>query len=222
MDKDFLTLDNNLTYKISETYIKFDLDYSESNKELIRQAFLRYVENNIEFKNSDFRKLRISIEFEKGSLKTKIITWGTVFYMGIANYGSFRAGLREIVNDVKGVSEVTVEQIKHDPNIDDNNIIRFEKRLGIPGRLNDLYRRVDSLQRNAPNYSQNELQQRLLDLKQDIADIAIILDFATRQEFIRELPVNISQNLPEPSPQSVNQLYNRYALKPNDENEYVK
>jgi len=222
MNKDIQLVDTNSTYKISETYIKFDLSFSESNKELIRQAFLRYVETNIEFKDSEFGKLRISIEFDKGSLKTKIIAWGTVVYLGIANYGSFRAGLREILHDAKSLSELTVNQLKNDPNINDNDFIRFEKRLGIPGRLNDLYKRIDSLQRNANHYSPNELQERLAEVKQDIADIIVILDFATRQQFINELPVNISQNLPEPSPQDVNQWYNRYALKPNDENDYIK
>src|SRR5690606_31644862 len=111
----------------------------EINKSKIKEAYLSQIglSSRQYLKNEQLYK--ISIEFEKGSLKTRIVVWSTAIYMGIANYGSFRAGIREIINDIKHFSEVVIDRIDDDPNISQNDIIRTEKRLGIIGRIQELY-----------------------------------------------------------------------------------
>jgi hypothetical protein len=47
--------------------------------------------------------------------------------MGIANYGSFRAGIRAIIQDSKNFSEYVVEQLEYDPEI---HVIDIFKRTG--------------------------------------------------------------------------------------------
>ena len=209
-------------YKVAETYIKFDFEFSDSNKQLVKKAYREQVRSlGILNLNADF--IKISIEFEKGSLKTRITVWGTVaaMYMGIANYGSFRAGLREIVHDVKNLTEQTVSDLKEDPQINNNDVIRFERRLGIPGRLNEIYSKIDHLERNLNNYSQNDIQGILSGIKQEIADISVVLDNQTRLQFINGLPDHLRENLPQPSESGVNFLYNKYALKHDENIEYI-
>ena len=210
-------------YKLAETYIKFDFEYTEKNIEFIRNAYVEYVRKSDKLDSIGLENLIISIEFEEGSLKTKILRWGTIgmLYMGVANYGSFRSGLREIIKDVKWISEVTVNRIQDSPQIENHHVIRFERRLGIPGRLNEIYKRIDDLERNRNNYSNNDVNNILNDIKQDIADINAILDMQTAQQFLNDLPNEYSHNLPEPDPLNVIFLYNKYALKPKDEDDVI-
>jgi hypothetical protein len=208
--------------KISETYIKFNFEFTENNKALIKEAYLEYVGRQ----SKDFLKNReeviISIEYEKGSLKVRIIAWGAAIYVGVAAYGSFRSGIREMVNDSKDFSEFVHERIKDDPNIDENNIIRLQKRTGIPGRLNEIFIQVDSLQRNLNNFTPNQVQQQLNNIKQEISNISAILNQNDRAEFLNALPPNFSNNLLQPQEEKFEYLETRYGLKPNEDIEVLE
>lgn len=209
-------------YKIGETYIKFDFEYSERNKLKIKDAYL----SQIGLTSSEYLKnehvYKISIEFEKGSLKTRIIVWSTAIYIGIANYGSFRAGVREIISDVRQFSEVVINRIDDDPNIAQNDIIRTEKRLGLPGRLQELYNRIDSYERNINNLSNVQQQAELTTIKTEIASLIELLSQQDRQAFLNELNNNYTQNLPQPNERRTNYLINRYALKPEENVEFIE
>ncbi|MGK0254424.1 MAG: hypothetical protein ACI9OE_001925 [Mariniflexile sp.] len=208
--------------KISETYIKFNFEFTENNKALIKEAYLEYVGRQ----SKDFLKNReeviISIEYEKGSLKVRIIAWGAAIYVGVAAYGSFRSGIREMVNDSKDFSEFVHERIKDDPNIDENNIIRLQKRTGIPGRLNEIFIQVNSLQRNLNNFTPNQVQQQLNNIKQEISNISAILNQNDRAEFFNALPPNFSNNLLQPQEEKFEYLETRYGLKPNEDIEVLE
>ena len=53
--------------KLSETYIKFDFEYTEINRKLIKDAYLEYTasQSRIFLKNINEEDLIISIEYEK-------------------------------------------------------------------------------------------------------------------------------------------------------------
>jgi hypothetical protein len=205
--------------KLSETYIKFDFEYTEINRKLIKDAYLEYTasQSRIFLKNINEEDLIISIEYEKGSLKTRIIVWGTSIYLVVANYGSFRSGIREMVNDSKDFSEFISHTITNDPQIDQNNIIRVQKRTGILGRLDEIFIQVDSLQRNINNLTPNQVQQQLAIIKQEIANISVVLNQNDKNAFLNALPANYSNNLPNPQDNKSQYLEHRYGLKP-DEN----
>lgn len=209
-------------YKIGETYIKFDFEYSESNKSKIKEAYL----SQIGLTSREYLKheqvYKISIEFEKGSLKTRIVVWSSTIYMGIANYGSFRAGVREIISDVRQFSEVVINRIDDDPNITQNDIIRTEKRLGLPGRLQELYNRIDTYERDINNLSNVQQQAELTAIKTEIASLIQLLSEQDKQAFLNDLNNNYSQNLPQPNQRRINYLINRYALKPDENVEFIE
>lgn len=207
--------------KISETYIKFKFEYNKTNQELIRKAYLE----QIGYSSRDFIKnkelLKISIEYEEGSLKTRIVVWTTAIYIGIANYGSFRAGIRELVNDSRRLSEYTIQNIENDQSINHADIIRTERRTGLPGRIQDLYNKIDSFEREINHLSQQEIQNRIRNIKEDVSNIFCVLQARDGQEFISELKPEYKTNLPEPNERKVHYLLSRYALKPDEEIEFI-
>lgn len=208
--------------KIGETYIKFDFEFTEGNKELIKKAYLQ----QIGYSSKDFLKyqelLKISIEFDKGSLKTRIVLWGAAIYMGIGYYGSFRAGVREIVNNVTTFSEYVIERIDNDPDINPNNIIRSERRTGLPGRFQKLYERIGKLEINLNNLSNNEIEQELNEIRQDVANLSAVLPIQDKQSFIEELDEKYCQNLPDPNERRTDYLLNRYFLKTEENVEFIQ
>lgn len=210
--------------KLSETYIKFNFEFTEINKKLVKEAYLQYISSQSrEFlKSVSEEHLIISIEYEKGSLKTRIIAWGTAIYLGVANYGAFRSGIREMVNDSRDFSEFIYHTITNDPQIQQNDIIRIQKRTGVPGRLDEILTRIDSLERNFNNLTPNQVQQELGSIKQEIANILVVLNQNDRATLLNALPNNYSNNLPNPQDEKAQYLENRYGLKPDEEIEILQ
>lgn len=211
-------------YIIGETYIKFDFEYSDLSKSLIKKAYLEQVG----LKSRDFLKakelIKVSIEYDKGSTKTRIIIWGTVvnIYLGIGNYGDFKSGVREIINDVKSFSTYVIDHIDDDPNINQNDILNTQRRTGLPGRINELYKRIESLEQNLNDLSNNEVQIELQEIKGEIANISEVLSGQERNSFLQSIENNYKQNLPQPNNRKTTYLYNRYALKSEDDIEIIE
>ena len=210
-------------YEIGETYFKFDFEFTEKYKTLLAEIYSQKLKG----KSKEFLKLpeiKISIEFDKGSLKTKIKIWGLVatIYIGVGQYGSFRQGIREIVNDVRDFSEYVIQSTQNEPSVGQERIIRFEKRIGFTGRINDIYNRIDKLERNLNSLSQNEIREELNSIKQEVSNISVLLPDDINQQFLEDLSDDYRNNLPEPNERKVRYLVNRYALKPEDEIEFIE
>jgi len=207
--------------KIGETYLKFDFEYNNSNQILVKEAYLSQVHELSREIWKDREIFKISIEYEQGSLKTRIVVWGTALYLGIANYGSFRAGVREIINDVNTFSDFVIERIDNDPNINQNDIIRTERRTGLTGRIQELYNRIDKLERNINNLSINQSQLELRQIKQEVSNLITVLSNQDSQAFLIDLGNNYNQNLPNPNDRRTTYLINRYGIKPDKEIEFI-
>lgn len=211
-------------YVIGETYLKLDFEFNEQNQILIKETYSKYAKNISKkfLRNSEF--IKISIEFDKGSLKTIIKIWGLVatIYIGVGQYGSFRQGIRDIVQDVKNFSEYVINNFENEQQIGNERIIRNEKRTGLTGRINNIYRNVDKLERQLNTLSQQEIRNELNLIKQEISNILILLPENIQQQFLEELPNNYQSNLPGPNDRKVNYLINRYALKPDEEIEFIE
>jgi hypothetical protein len=207
--------DKIIKYKISETYIKLKIDYNSDKKQTIRGTLKQVAEKQIaDFKYKD--GLIVVIEIEKGSLKTKVVIYGTIIIQGIANYGSIRQGINQIYDDVKTISERVIESARQDDNDIDNNVIRTEKRTGLIGRLKRTLDRIEYLQTNLNNIGNNQVQEELNSLRQDLANIIELLSQEERQAILNSLPADIGNNLPQPEDNGMKHIYNLYALKPED------
>ena len=114
-----------------------------------------------------------------------------------------------------------IERIDDGPNINQNNIIRTERRTGLTGRIQDVYNRVDKLERNINNLSNNQVQSQLQQIKQEISNLIVVLPNQDGQEFLNDLGINYNQNLPNPNNQRTTYLINRYGLKPDEEIDFI-
>ena len=207
--------------KIGETYLKFNFEYNKSNQDRVKQAYLTQV---AEFEREILKSreyFKISIEYDEGSLKTRIVLWGTTIYLGIANYGSFRAGVRETINDIRWFSDNVIENIDNGPTINYNDIVRTEKRTGLTGRIQELYSKIDRLERNINNLSNIQVQNELQIIKQEVSNLIAVLPNQEGQEFLNELEQNYRENLPNPNDKRTTYLINRYGLKPDEEIEFL-
>jgi hypothetical protein len=214
--------------KVGEAYIRFDLEFNETNRFLVKEVVLRNFHKHesyrllgIEKYSIRFPSIKYSIEFDEGSLKTNIIIWATSLYIGIGQYGSFKAGLREASKDIKIVSTSIIKSLEDDPSIGTHRI-RTENRLGILGRINEIYSKIDSLERKIPEMTDSEVQNQLNIIKQDIANLSSSLPTPLKQEYLQTLDGRYSQNLPEPNQKKVNYYLSRYFLKPNEIVEFIE
>ncbi len=206
--------------KVGETYLKFDFEYNKLNQDRVKEAYLSQIDQVSSEILKDKEFFKISIEYDQGSLKTKIVIWGTAI-LGIANYGSFRAGVREIINDVNTFSDFVIKRIGDGPSINQNDIIRTERRTGLIGRIQELYNKIDRLERNINNLSNNQIQSELQQIKQEISNLIAVLPNQDSQEFLNDLGHDYNQNLPNPDDRRTSYLINRYGLKPDDEIEFI-
>jgi hypothetical protein len=205
-------------YKISETYIKLNIEYNIDNRRKIRSVLSRIAEKEIlELKYKD--DFIYYIEFDKGSLKSRVIIYGSLIIQGIIFYGELRQGLSQIYADLQTVSERVIENAKGEDNLIDNNIIRTERRTGLIGRLKRTIDRIDFLQSNLNDLGNNQVQNELALLRQNLANILELLDQQERQAVFDSLPAEIRHNLPIPEENGMEHIYNLYGLKPKDEPE---
>ncbi|MCG6190009.1 hypothetical protein [Maribellus maritimus] len=209
--------------KLGETYLKFDFEYNESNILLIKEIILTNFSELTQLKSLKRDDLKISIEFDEGSLKTRIKFWGALItiYIGIGQYGSFRAGLREIEKDMRTLSENIIERIDHNPNINSENIIRTEKRTGLTGKLKRILNRLEYLYGNTHDLSPNQWQEEIFNLKQEISNILTLLEAQEQEQFLNEIPNELRENLPQPENRKVNFYMSKYAIKPEDIVEFI-
>ena len=73
-------------YKIAEAYIKLNLEFNSNNRDKLELQLKRIIDKKLlEFKYKE--KVSYVIVIEKGSLKAKVMIYGTLIIQGIANYG---------------------------------------------------------------------------------------------------------------------------------------
>lgn len=202
-------------YKIAETYIKLNLDYGSDKKETIGRILRLIAEKQVrEFKYNE--GIEIALEIEKGSVKMKILIYGTVFISLISEYGSIRQGLTQICNDVKWISENIIGNVKQDNRDIDRIILRTEKRTGIVGRLKRTIDKIEKLQIELNDKSNTQLKAELSQMKQDLANILELLDETEQHGIINSLSDEILKDMPKPNNEGMKHIYNMYAIKPEE------
>lgn len=202
--------------KIAETYIKLDLEFNERrNREL--EKILR---NAISKSTNDFKyreTLIYEIDFDEGSTKAKVAFFA--FLNGMIFYADLKESIQTIYNDVKWLSEQVISNARQESSLINNNVIRTERRTGIIGRLNSVLKRIEYLQNNLNNFSDNQTQIELSRLYQEVANLIQLLDNLEKSTFIEALPQGVRDNLPVPNPNEVQHYVRLYAIKPDEDEE---
>lgn len=92
----------------------------------------------------------------------------------------------------------------------------------MPGRIQDVYNKIDKLERNINNLTNNQIQQELQKIKQEVSNVNAVLQNQDSQAFLDDLEDEYKHDLPNPDNRKMNYLVNRYGLKTDDEVEFLE
>lgn len=129
--------------KIAETYIHLKIEPTDIFIEKSK-AYLFYRSQSIA--NEIFHdEINVYVRVESGSYKAWVTVVGAIF-IGISQYGSFRSGIDHIVNDARTCSEHVISDFINESGVKEERIFRLERRLGIPGKIQRVLKRIDQLE----------------------------------------------------------------------------
>lgn len=207
--------------QISQSYLRFNYTFNESNRLRVKEAYIKEVHKPAIERIHHVEDFRVSIEFEEGSIKCRIKVWAPIWMLAISQYGSFRAGLRELQRDAQFFTEYVNTHISDTPTITRFDLITSQQRKALPGRLQEIYDRIDALERKLPDLTHHEIQKNISEVKQSISNLMNILPDDIRDQFLNELPNTYKDNLPPNDQNKTLQLANRYILKPTNNLEFI-
>lgn len=129
---------------ICEAYTHLDVDdyYSPEIRGRLKIELMEYVIPRAKFIFG--QDVELSVEFEDGSLKTKIAILGTIATL-VSAYGGLRQGADQIVRDSTVLAQATNLEVIFKTKAKTCDRIRIEKRHGILGRVNSLVKTMDGL-----------------------------------------------------------------------------
>ena len=130
------------------------------------------------------RELDVDVLVEEGSLIGRIVISGVTIYGLVAGYGSFRSGIDHIVEDGRAFSSHVIDQFEDDYHITDDAIIRAERRLGVPGKIQRFFVRLDGL--NSNDLSRNDREVEIEKLQQEFIGIIELLPDDRDREIFQE------------------------------------
>ncbi len=90
----------------------------------------------------------VRVEFEEGSLKTKIIAFGSAALTlgaAVANYGDFRSGVNQLSNDATAIAQAANLEVIFRTKTPHCDRLRIEKRKGVFGRVSALINELDAV-----------------------------------------------------------------------------
>lgn len=178
---------------IAETYININSLGSVFTSDQIKS----YLDKHAKEWAQDYfgMSIIVKVRVEDGSLKIWVFVGAITIYNLISGYGSFRSGIDHLVNDAKHFSEFVIEQFKEDENIPSEAIVRTERRLGIPGKIQRYLRKLDKL--TNVDASGRQRQELIEELKEEFFQIMTLLDNTKDIELlIHNTPENIKQGTP--------------------------
>lgn len=132
--------------------------------------------------------------------------------MGVANYGSFRAGIREIRNDL----DYMTTEIKHKIEEAGYKVREFDGRVGVPAELDDILNKIEEIESTGGLLSIEEKEQ-LSKLKQRLSNLLAI---SLKEERLKIMESLKSEELPEPQKEGV-KIYAEMFTKREEEEEEI-
>ena len=167
------------------------------------EVFLYLQENvGIWAKESFKNKVYVKISVEEGSLIVRVLVGGLALANLVTIYGGFRSGIDYVVKDSREFSEAVIEHFKKDEHVTDQAIIRAERRLGVPGKIQRFYKSIDKL--NSTDVSHNQRDEMIDKLKDEFISIIELLEVdKDRELFISELPDSIVAQFPQALPEPI-------------------
>lgn len=159
--------------KLAETYIHLSIE-PDSVFKSDAAAFLSEIAKPISIDLFE-QNTRIELRFQDGSWKAWLSVAG-VIYLAVGQYGSFRSGIEAIVKDSRQFSNIVVERFIDHKTLNSGEIYRIERRLGVPGKIERLFKRLDRFQQYASPNEITAICDETRAIKKHIIDIFKMLD----------------------------------------------
>lgn len=179
--------------KLAETYFRLAIRLEQED----RDRFQHHLQSDatLHAKHLFRQETRIEVTVEDGSIRGWVRVAGRLFVAATTTYGAIRAGMDAGVHDARFFSEQLRLELQNS-GISDSEIARFERRLGVPGRLSRLFHEMDYLQAHGHDLSKGEYQQHIGRLTQDFEKTLRQIEEAEDAKLIRNaLPKEIQSQL---------------------------
>jgi len=139
---------------LCEAYTKLNLDIFQDKEKLadLETYLLNFFEERAKFYLGD--DVKVKVEFEEGSLITKVKVIGGVALLlahSVGEYGSFRSGVSQIVDDTTVLAQSANLEVIFRTKAAYCDRIDSERRKGILGRVDDLIKKLDVVHQKISN-----------------------------------------------------------------------
>ena len=177
------------------TNLYFHIDVN-LNKVDIRETEIYFEEVARDYSTRIFRQdVEVKVYVVDGSIKATIFITGAL-YLAIGQYGSFRAGVDQIIDDSKLLQQLVISNM-YKEGVTEDAIIEKKRLLSTPDKIRRLYLRIDRFEMNQKTLSSSDKKKELSNIKKYIA--TNIQDMDAKQD-IEILESEISDKyFPEPS-----------------------
>ena len=187
--------------RLAETYLRLDIRLAEPEILELR-AYLQ--ERAFTFAEGLFGQApEVAVRVEEGSITVRLIVAG-VLITGISQYGSFRSGMDYLVKDAGKFSERVLQGVKNS-GVSEAEIGRFERRLGTPGKIQRIIRRLNRLEARGRDLSKADYEREIQSIRRGLQSILRGVDNKRDHDLIldgltKELKARSPKPLPAPGP----------------------
>ncbi|WP_339879013.1 hypothetical protein [Pseudidiomarina gelatinasegens] len=185
---------------LSQAYIHVEPSGIETDEqfEAFRAKLRNFALSRTEFFLSD--ALDVQIEFEEGSIKTRVTVIGTLILLlqGISSYKDFREGLQLLYADSKWLSDAIISESLFQAKAKHHNVIRVEARTGIIGSVHKILNQLERIKSGAyGTMLASDIVEKIDDVKDELLKLMEnICDPADRNLVAKECQ-SLLQQLPE-------------------------
>jgi len=168
--------------KLAAYYFHFDFKVEEYFAEEYKNnvtEIVRVISSEIYNQN-----VKVEINIENGSTKKWIAIAGAL-YLAIGNYGSFRSGIDQIIDDSKVIQKV-IESKFLKSGLKKDQIIEEKRIISTPDRLRKLYLRLDRFEKNYNTLTIEEKEKDLSSIKELISRLVYDIDSEEDLELLKK------------------------------------
>ena len=166
--------------QLAAVYLKLDLEFPFFDQEPSRAYLQKLVTR---FASEIYRQnIEVDVRFRQGSLEVLIIIVGSI-YLAIGNYGSFRSGLNQIIEDAKALKNLLVSSLRKD-GVAEAAILQQKRLTATPDRVRRLLRRIDRFERQLPELGEDEARAKLERLLKAIKHLTAEMEFPEDVELL--------------------------------------
>jgi hypothetical protein len=153
---------------LAETYFRLGITLSETDKALLREYLQKRA---VDYARGLFQQTpEFLVTIDDGSLKGKLRVVGHLVFAAFTTYGAIRATIDYMVHDSQKFSDRVISDVR-ETGIPEEKVLRTERRLGTPGKLKRLLKRIDVLKARGRDMSRAEYDQEMDKVHGELTDV---------------------------------------------------